>query len=128
MKPNNNRNEKSEALPQGAVSSSFKYRAWRGATKTLLRWLNVDLDKYETLKSDNRKLKNKIKDIDTELKFQIEENKLPCRYLGEDINNHYPKDNGLKNIADAYNKSANTERLIYGQKIKFLKTIIDKNG
>lgn len=94
--------------------------------KLFAKWIDVDLERYENLKFENKKLKSKFKDIESELKSQIEETKEPCKHKEEDINNHWPKDNGLKNIAEAYNRSANTERLIYGQKLQFIKNILEK--
>lgn len=94
--------------------------------KFFLSLLGVDFERYENLKGENKKLKNKISDIASELKLQIEEMQLPCKHKAEDINNHYPKDSGLQNIAEAYNKSANTERLVYKQKLRFIQIIVDK--
>jgi hypothetical protein len=92
----------------------------------LAKCIDVDLERYENLKSENKKMKNKFSDIGNELKLQIDEMNLSCKHKAEDINNHYPKDNGLKNIADAYNNSANTERLIYKQKLEFIKTMTER--
>lgn len=93
--------------------------------KKILGWLGVDLERYENLKSENKKLKNKCAEIEKELNMQIAEMKLPCKVISENINNDFPKGNELKDITDAYNRSANTERLIYGQKLQFIKNILN---
>lgn len=94
--------------------------------RLIARLINVNLEQYDNLKSENKRYKNILQDIDNELKIQIAEMKLPCKVTPETMNNHYPKGNELKDIADAYNRCANTERLIYGQKLKFIKTIVDR--
>lgn len=94
--------------------------------RRIAKWIDVDLERYENLKSENKKLKSKFSDIKNELKLQIEECDLKCRFKAEEVNSHYPKDNGLKNIAEAYNKSANAERLINKQKFQFIQTMLER--
>jgi hypothetical protein len=88
--------------------------------KLFAKWIDVDLERYEKLQSENKMMKNKLADVENELKIQIKEMNLPCKYNENNINNQYPKDKELKNIADAYNNAANTERLIYKQKLQLV--------
>jgi len=76
-------------------------------------------DKYKKAKAENKRLKGKIKDINTELDTCIQEALSPCKHTLNDINNH----GEVKDIADAYNKAANTAWLIYTQKLKYIRNI-----
>lgn len=120
-KQNVNLNEQDGNFVQPIVSSSKSF-----FRRLLAKWINVDLERYDNLKSENKKIKIKLQNIENELKLQITEMKLPCKVIPESMNDHYPKGNELKDIADAYNRCANSERLIYVQKLQFIKTILDK--
>jgi hypothetical protein len=84
------------------------------------------MDNCEKLKLENKKLRSTLFDIEHEVLAQLKEMSLPCKYKAENINNQFPKNSKLQSIADAYNNSANTERLIYKQKLEFIKTLLDK--
>lgn len=87
---------------------------------------NELLEKYEALKAENKKLKNKISSVQSEVSLQIKECNSNCKYINDnDINKAYPKGEGLQTIFEAYNRSADTERLIFKQKLQTIKNILD---
>ena len=83
------------------------------------------IELLEKLKSENKILKNKITEIKKELNLQLKENSLPCNMKAENFINKFPNEITTQDVADIYNKSANTERLIFIQKLKYIKNITE---
>ena len=98
----------------------------RGFFRTsIATWIHVDLERYDNLKAENKKLKNKLLNILNELNTQFNELKLPCKRTPDTLNNHYPKESEIKDRADAYNRAANSARLISKQKINYIKSLLE---
>ncbi len=93
---------------------------------TIAKWIGVDIAQYQKLKSENKKLKGKLSDIDKEMKLQISELKQPCRLTDQTMHESYPPETVLPQNAEDYNVAANTERIIYLQKIQYLTTMIER--
>ncbi len=85
--------------------------------------INQELEK---IKNENRELKKRLKEIGKEMDNQITELSKPCAITPKNINNASPVSGNITDISEAYNRSANTERLTYKQKLEMIKLVHQK--
>ncbi len=80
----------------------------------------------ENLKLEIKELKKRLKEIGKEIDNQISELSKPCAITPKNINNASPVSGNITDISEAYNRSANTERLTYKQKLEMIKLVHQK--
>lgn len=80
----------------------------------------------EKIKNENRELKKRLKEIGKEIDSQLSELSKPCAITPKNINNASPESGNITDISEAYNRSANTARLLYKQQLEMIKLVQEK--
>lgn len=80
----------------------------------------------ESLKNENRELKKRLKEIGKEIDSQLSELSKPSAITPKNINNASPDSGNITDISEAYNRSANTARLLYKQQLEMIKLVQEK--